>query len=351
MDVADASDAADTLDVMDVDAGPDPRDVLVDALTDTVWSGTAMRGGREREIEMRFRPDSFEWSEYENPYGPGQWRTLRFLQIGSDGASVDSTILSPTGWPTHPRNGAEEEWTFAVSGDAPNRVLSITGTVGTETFDEGALDAPRGFTAVVSSYSSGGLVDDAFCSSGLAGFNYDTLFTFARGGLISELLNTDMVIGAPNIRWSEPEGSNDFAVTDVPGFSDNGGTEMSEQQHFLVWYRGVIEHPGGVFGVRERDDVVEDLLWVLLGDDVGASREQDLFLEVHGYAWPDATSDEPSATFPAGDLLVEAMVIRCSVAISDVDVEYAVDRGPWGILSDAQVRPVTDGMIPAAFPE
>src|SRR5690606_6594648 len=131
------------------------------------------------------------------------------------------------------------------------------------------------------------------CDSGLNGFDYPTLFAFARGDS-PDIVATDVVAGAHLRTWTDPSNNNQFSVNDVDGFDRLGGTELSDTFNFFVTYSGALSHPGGPLSRRELDDSVEDAVWTFLGDDAGAGGEADLFLEVHGFAWPDATSDEPS---------------------------------------------------------
>ena len=101
-----------------VDA-PDVRRQLLDALGSSVWSGLQTRTEDvdlvERGYELRFEAGSLEWAEIRNPFGPNRLRTLRSFSVQGDGRTIDSIILSPAGWPPHPRNGARESWTLDIS--------------------------------------------------------------------------------------------------------------------------------------------------------------------------------------------------------------------------------------------
>ena len=99
--------------------------------------------------------------------------------------------------------------------------------------------------------------------------------------------------------------------------------------------------------MREGNDVVEDAVWVFLGDKAGNGGEQDIFLEVQGFAWPDASPDEPDADFGPGDLPIEAIVVRCTEAIKNVDVEIQLPGNQWSLVGNVQSTPPID---PKLFP-
>jgi hypothetical protein len=225
----------------------------------------------------------------------------------------------------------------------------------TEEFTEGPWPVPDdGLTATVHVFAVGGAVDQAFCDSGLNGFDYPTfdyptLLAFARGDS-PDIVATDVVAGAHLLTWTDPSNNNQFSVNDVDGFDRLGGTVLSDTYNFFVTYTGMVAHPGGSLAMRELDDSVEDAVWVFLGDKAGVGGEADLFLEVQGFAWPDATADEPAADLPAGDLPIEAILVRCTEAITDVDVELRTGADPWLLVGDAASTPViTPQLFPPVF--
>lgn len=318
---------------------------LLGALNGTVWHGEATRGGKTRAYELRFDSDSLLWSELQNPFGPARVREMRAFKVDADGKTAHSTVIQPPGWPVHPENGRKDDWTIEVIDGDPRTLRTVRDGV-TEEFSEGSWPAPTdGLTAIVRVFKVGGLVDQAFCDSGAGGFEYPTLFSFARG-MSEEIVATDFVAGAKLLTWTDPTNNNQFSINDVDGFDRLGGTELSDTFNFFVTYTGTIQHPGGSVAMREGDDSVEDAVWAFLGDKAGKGGENDLFLEVQGFAWPDATSDEPEANFPAGDLAIEAIVVRCTEAIKDVDVELGLNN-QWSLVGDAPTTPIID---PVLFP-
>ncbi len=96
--------------------------------------------------------------------------------------------------------------------------------------------------------------------------------------------------------------------------------------------------------MREADDSVEDGLWVWVGDDVGGGFE-DLFLEVHGLAFPDATDDSPRRSFPAGTVPVEIIVVRCDDPLEPVDLQVSFADGPWRALAAPDSTPDLDAAL------
>jgi MYXO-CTERM domain-containing protein len=329
----------------DPTTGGSQAGALLTALNGTVWHGEATRGGTTRGYELRFDSDSLLWSELQNPFGPARVREMRAFKVEADGKTAHSTVIQPPGWPVHPDNGRKDDWTIEVI-DGDPRVLRTVRDGATEEFVEGTWPAPvDGLTAVVRVFKVGGLVDQAFCDSGLNGFEYPTLFGFARG-MSDEIVATDFVAGAKLLTWTDPSNNNQFSINDIDGFDRLGGTELSDTFNFFVTYFGTIDHPGGAVAMREGDDSVEDAVWTFLGDKAGKGGEADLFLEVQGFAWPDATKDEPSANFPAGDLPIEAIVVRCTEAIKDVDVELRLNN-QWSLVGDAPSKPLID---PKLFP-
>ena len=312
---------------------------LLEALSGTVWSGEATRDGKTRAYELRFDTDSLLWSELRNPFGPSRLREMRAMKVDPDGQSVHTTVIQPPGWEVHPENGREDDWTVEVV-DGDPRTLRTTRNGQVEEFTEGPWPVPTdGLTATVRVFKVGGAVDEAFCDSGASGFDYITAFNFARG-MSDEIVATDVVAGAKLRTWTDPSQNNQYSVNDVDGFNQLGGTTLTDTFNFFVTYTGTVTHPGGDLAMREANDAVEDAVWVFLGDAAGTGQEMDLFLEVQGFAWPDETSDEPSASFPAGDVPIEAILVRCTEAISDVDVQIQVPPSDWQIVGDAPTVPV-----------
>jgi hypothetical protein len=258
-------------------------------------------------------------------------------------------VIQPQGWEVHPENGRKDDWTIEVL-DGDPRILRTTRNGVVEEFVEGPWPAPdTGLTATVRVFKVGGAVDKAFCDSGLGGFDYPTLLAFARGNS-PDIVASDVVAGAHLVTWSDPTNNNQFSVSDVDGFDRFGGTELSDTYNFFVTYTGTIAHPGGALSMRELDDSVEDAVWVFLGDKAGVGSKNDLFLEVHGFVWADATPDAPSTQLPAGDVPIEVIVVRCTEKIKDVDVEIRSGAGPWELVGDVDSTPViTPQLFPPVF--
>jgi len=334
----------------DPSTGDDPTgsqaNVLLEQLNGSVWSGEQTRDGLTRGYELRFDSDSLLWSELRNPYGPSRVREMRAFQVEADGKTAHSTVIMPPGWPVHPENGRMDDWEIELIDGDPRR-LRTTRDGAVEEFVEGEWPAPTdGLTAIVRVFKVGGVIDQAFCDSGLNGFDYPALFAFARGDS-DEIVATDYVAGAHLLTWTDPSKNNQFSINDVDGFDRLGGTELSDSFNFFVTYTGTIKHPGGPLTMREGDDSVEDAVWVFLGDQAGKGGEDQLFLEVQGFAWPDATPDAPAGNYPAGDLAIEAIVVRCTEAIKDVDVEIQLPNSQWQLVGDAPSTPPID---PELFP-
>ncbi|RMG98969.1 MAG: hypothetical protein D6705_04460 [Deltaproteobacteria bacterium] len=232
----------------------------------------------------------------------------------------------------------------------PPRTLRVTRDGVTEVFDEGPFPPPAsGMTAVVRVFASGGAVDDAFCNSAGNGFDYKAIFDFANGKS-DEIVAEDVVAGVEFLPWTDPTMNNQFSVTDLDGFDRYGGTDLSDTFNFVVTYLGTLDHPGGTLSMREADDAVEDALWVFLGDAVGSDNPADLFLEVHGFIWPDATPDEPTTTLPAGGVAVQAIAIRCTEPIQDVDPEVWFEGTGWLPFDAATWTPALDeSLFPPAL--
>ncbi|MBL9106866.1 MAG: hypothetical protein JNL82_38480 [Myxococcales bacterium] len=335
----DTTDASSTTDP--TTGGGNMAGELLDALGGSVWSGEATRDGKTRVYELRFDTDSLLWSELRNPFGPSRLREMRAMQVDADGMSVHTTVIQPPGWEVHPDNGREDDWTVEVIDGSP-RTLRTTRDGAVEEFTEGPWPAPTaGLTATVRVFKVGGAVDEAFCDSGPNGFEYITLFDFARGDH-PDIVATDVVAGAEILTWTDPSQNNQFSISDVPGFDRHGGTVLSDTFNFFVTYTGTLTHPGGEIGMREANDSVEDAVWVFLGDKAGSGYDMDLFLEVQGFAWPDETSDEPSADFPAGDVPIEAILVRCTENISNVDLQARIAPNDWMLVGDVASKPVVN---------
>ncbi len=349
------------------DAGPDLRRELLDALGTSVWSATLERSEgaalRTRAYEMRFDASTLEWAEIRNPWGPARQRILRSFNIDRDGLTVNSIVMIPSGWETPPTlNGDRDTWTFEVMEGTP-RTLRITnmesGVV--EVFEEGAYAAPvTGLTAEVRVFGGTGAIHAAFCGATTTSFERRPIWEFARGRSITVDVGHDVVAGVGMNVWNDSSrGANDFGITDVSGFDMLGGTELSDTFNFVVRYTGTITHPGGELWMREGDDernrytpdAVEDALWVFIGDGVGGGTQ---FLEVHGYAAADATDDEVGMTFPAGDIPIEIIMVRCAMPFDDGggifgsglrDMAAMISSsasGPWELISMGGTAPDLD---------
>jgi len=326
-----------------------PAAKLLEDLGDSVWSGMQLRAGKNRAIELQFRASTLEWGEIRNPYGPARFRTYRSFVVDADGKTVDSTILTPSGWPTHPDNGKKETWTFEIVAGSP-RKLRITQGTKVETFTEGAWPKPTsGLTAFVNVFSATGKINDAFCGTGVfSSIDRAALWEFARGKSTEKPTGSDFMAGAKLNTWQDLSSGDNFAVTDVPGFRDLGGTELTDQANFIVRYLGKIKHPGGTFRMRELDDDVKDAVWAFIGGKAGVSLNViDLFLEVHGKAAADSTPDEPSTTLSAGDVPIEVFVLRCNTKIQNVDVQIGLGSGAFQLVGSAPSIPeITDAIFP-----
>lgn len=354
-DTADAE--LDAVDTGAADTRPDvvlpetgsPAAKLLEDLGDSVWSAMQMRGGKNRAIELQFRASTLEWGELQNPYGPARLRTYRSFVVDADGKGVDSTILTPSGWPTHPDNGKKEAWTFEIVAGSP-RKLRITQGTRVETFNEGAWPKPTsGLTASVNVFSATGKINDAFCGTGVfSSIDRAAIWEFARGKSTEKPTGSDFMAGARLNRWQDLTSGDNFAVTDVPGFRDLGGTALSDQANFVVRYFGRIKHTGGTFRMRELDDDVKDAVWAFIGSKAGVSLNViDLFLEVHGKAAADSTADEPSTSLSAGDVPIEIFVLRCAAKIQTIDVQIGLGSGAYQLVGSTPSTPeITDAIFP-----
>lgn len=348
---ADMGPSLDAFVTPDLPPGSAERQATLAALDGSVWQGMQTRAGKQRAFELRFNSKSLLWAEIQNPYGPARRRELRFFNIDDDGKTAHTTIITPSDWPDPDKqNGRKDDFTIEVIYGSPRKlkVTKLNAPISYEEFTEGEWPKPTsGLTATARVFTSGGTVDKAFCTSGASGFTYGPVFDFARGKSAQPSLGQDLVGGAKLLKWRDGTGQNRFAVSDVPNFSDLGGTALSDQANFLVHYQGVVRHPGGAFQVREQNDVVEDAIWVFIGNNVGTGT---FFLEVHGFVFPDGTSDEPSTNLPAGDIPIEIIVARCAKQISDVDAEIRMGGGSYQLIGNAPTTPaVTDALFPPAL--
>lgn len=326
---------------------------LINALGKSTWRGTHDRGGRERSVEMRFDAGSLLWAEIVNPFGPSRKRTMRTMNVEADAKTVHTTVITPAGWPVGPDNGKKEDWTLELRAGTPRTLVATRGGV-VEEYEEGAFAPPEsGLTAVVRVFDPGGAMDNAFCNANtFSSPDRGVIWAFARGESAEAATATDVVAGAPLLSWADRSGGNNFAITDVPGFDLAGGTELDDQFNFVVLYLGTVSHPGGPFEMRERDDDILDALWAFVGDGVGSSNLNDLFLEVHGHVPADATDDEPAANFAAQDLPIEAMILRCDGQIDGqaVDLEANLNNGGFRLVGEQPTKPlVNDTLFPPAL--
>lgn len=283
----------------------DPVQELAAALEGTVWHGHAEIDGVERMLEHHFRGTTR--TQVVNPFGPSS----HHADVALDPEAVELF------------NGL--------------LFLEIDGQ--RIEFEAGPAPIPtEGFTANARVFEPGGAVDEAFCDSGIWGFDYDVLLPFARGVGSEAPLAHDVVAGAPLTEWADP-GDNRFAVADVPGFDRDGGTELDDRYNFVVTYRGTLDHPGGTLQFREADDDVEDGIWVFLGEHAGTGTADDAHLAVNGFYWFDGTEAEPTADLPAGPVEIEVIVMRCTETITPVTLEYAINGSIWRTLDRLDVRP------------
>ena len=313
---------------------------LIHAIGDTTWHARADLGEGERVYELSFDPASRLVAEIRNPWGPGRLRTLR--SFTPTAAGLETIVTTPAGWEPND-DGSTEIWDVSIEGAQ----LVVVRNGVTATFDPGPEPAPTsGLTAIARAFESDGLVDEAFCISGAGGFDYQTLFDFARGGLNGELVAEEIVGGAQLDGWYPTGG--DFALADLPDFDRDGGTAVYAPENWMVRYTGTFQHPGGQLNVRERNDSVEDGIWVWLDDNVGA-QTNGLALEVHGFLWPDATPDVGGGSYPAGDVPVEVLVVRCGAPIEDVELEVSVGAG-WISAGDVPATlEISETMFPSTF--
>jgi MYXO-CTERM domain-containing protein len=324
--------------------------VLIESLGKSVWSSMQTRNGKQRAVELRFDAPSLFWAEIVNPFGPARQRTMRTMNIEADGATVHTTVITPPGWPVTPDNGKKEDFTLTVIDGSP-RKLEIATANGTEQYDELPWPAPSGgLTAILRVFPPGGPMAGAFCEKGsLNGPDRDIIWAFARGESSEEPTGVDVVAGVELDAWIDATGQNQFAVTNVPGFDQLGGTDLSDQFNFVVLYTGTLTHPGGNLSMRELDDDVKDGVWAFVGPSVGSSNLNDVFLEVHGHAPADLTVDAPTTFLAPGDVPVEVMILRCSEQLQDIDVEVDTGGG-WMLVGDHPSKPrIDDVLFPPAL--
>jgi len=349
-----------TMDPMMMDMGTDPsmtpKQVLASALGTSAWNGMQQRSGKMRAIELRFNAASLLWAEVRNPFGPARRRELRVFSIDDDGSTLRSTITqAPDGMDPARPLGKQEVWKVALATGTPRtlQLVNMDNPGVTETYTEGAWPAPTdGLTATVRVFSSTGAAYDAYCGkSSVSAPDYGPLFEFARGRSAQAPLGTDLMAGAKLLRWRDASGANRFAVTDVPSFSDLGGTTLTDQFNFFVQYQGIVNHPGGAFQMREQDDDVTDGLWVFIQDKVGSTNTNDLFLEVHNLTFvPDKTPDAPSSNLAAGPVPIEIIVVRCAQQVRNMDIELKLGSGAYQLVGNAPTTStINDTLFPPAL--
>lgn len=349
--------AAPTMMEMMPDPMQTPKQALTSALKDSVWSGTQMRAGKGRAIELRFRTSDLFWAETRNPFGPARRRELRVFSIDEDGSTVRSTITQTPDGPDVARPlGKQETWKVEIVAGTPRKLKlsNVDAPSVVEEYTEGAWPAPTtGLTATVRVFSSSGAAYKAFCGKSVLFDSPDhaTIFDTARGRSSETLLGVDLMAGAKLLRWRDASGANRFAVTDVPNFSDLGGTLLSDQANFFVHYQGTINHPGGAFQIRENDDEVADGIWAFAtAAQVGSKNTNDLFLEVHSLATADLTADAPSKTLAAGPVEIEIIVLRCAQQIKDIDIELKLNGGAYQLVGNVSSNPtINDTLFPPAL--
>jgi len=315
-------------------------DALRSALGDTTWHADRVVDAHLRPIQRDFAAASGLWVEDVAPWGTGRAREMRAMVFGDDGVPVTTTVTTPEEWPVSPQEGQTDTWRFVVGDDALDLTL---GSVA-ETYERGVVPTPtQGLTADARAFEPGSAADQAFCEAGPLGIDHATLFDLARGAQGDLVVGQDRVAGVSASPWGR---SAEEAVADHPGFA---ATALDAATHYAVRYVGTIAYPGGMLALREADDSVEDGLWVWVGDDVGGGFK-DLFLEVHGLAFPDATDDSPRRNFPAGPGPVEIIVVRCDDPLEPVDLQVSFADGPWRALAAPDSTPDVDAaLFPPSF--
>ncbi len=320
---------------------------LLAALGDTTWHGSGTRNGKARALELRFRGSSLQWAEIVNPYGPSRRRELRSFIIEDDAKTIVATANTPLSWKDRTDATGPKSYAVKLKPGSP-RTLEVTRDGTTEVFTEGEFPKPAGgLTARVRAFPAGA-IEDAFCKAG-SGFDYPTFLNFARGKSGTALAE-DIVAGAKLNAWVDSSGLNRFSVTDVDGFKNAGGTDLSDNFNFFVQYTGFINHPGGDFTMRERDDSVEDGVWAFLGPKVGSVNTNDIFLEVHGFPFADKTEDTPDTAMAKGKVPIEIIVARCAKPIENIHVEIAFHFVDFQLVSTVSSEPlVNDTLFPPAL--
>ena len=330
-----------------------PRAELIKALDGTVWHGDQTRSENGKSLTRQFQleiqaVDGFI-GEIKNPWGPGRARTMYGVVFGEDGKAIDATVISPPGWEIPPDNGRQYALEAEVVAGTP-RTLKLWRDGALEEYSEGALPEPTdGLLATAMGFPANSSVDKGFCNRSWTdtSIDYTAVLDFVRGRGGVAPTWSDYVAGAKVAPWVDISGGNNFAISNVHGFDLHGGTTRTDQFNFVVRYQGYVDHPGASLWMRERDDVVEDGLWVFLDNNIGSSNPGNLFLEVHGLVYADKTADEVSASFAAGLIPIEVILIRCDQTIKPVHVEVGLGAKNWQTMDTAPTAPE---LFPSLFP-
>lgn len=337
-------------DAGELDAGPDMRRQLLDALDGTVWSGILARdeGGRlvSRAYEMRFDSRDLRWAEIRNPYGPARQRILRSFNPRADGRTVESTIMIPMGWETpEPLRGRRETWEIEIVEGSPRVLVLRNVTTGIEEeLREGPWPAPTGgLTAEVRVFGSSGPTYDAYCGAGFGTWERQPLYDFARGTSLEAPLRRDVVAGARIREWSDGIGT--FAVTDIDGFDQLGGTLLSDQGNFIVRYTGSVRHSGHL-SIREQDDAYTRMAaWVFTGAAAGRGGIGEHDWEIFHFIGNDDEVVSVPGLLGSGDLEVEVIVVWCTGAGAEpftLQASLVSASGPWRLFGDLPSTPVVN---------
>jgi hypothetical protein len=353
----------------DVDAGRDFIDFL-DLLDGTVWHGFAERAGVTRGFEMQFVGGAEPmWGEIRNPYGPARQRIRRYIRpavLGCDSptrCTIQTTVVIPdASWETPPElRGEIEEWTLEIIEGDPRELAVYDPDTGVEDLlEEGEWTAPAlGLTAEFRVYQGGdgNPISDAFCTSG-GDLDRAAVWEFARGLSNEPTIQYDIAAGIPLDYWEDVD--NKFGIRDVHGFGIDwyGGSERTDQFFFTVRYTGMISHPGGnirmmesdSFDPTDPDDDFEDAIFSFINFGVGSTLESDLFLEVHGFAWADATPDVPVRNISAGGVPVEIIVLRCDMRFGSrgLGVALSLNDAPFNYFTTG--HPIVPEIDDTLFP-
>jgi MYXO-CTERM domain-containing protein len=322
----------------DTGGGSSDADELIAALGKSEWNALQTRDGKERAIEYHFDAGRKLWAEVRNPYGPARKSETRKFVVDPDGRTVTTVLVDPD-------TGDADTWTLEVQDGSP-RTLRVEQGDDVEFFEEGRWPEPsRGLTAEVRVFAAEGAVADAFCTSRFNPFDWPTIFDYARGKSDEPVLDTDRVAGAPLLTWHDV--GDQFAVSDVDGFDFGtlGGSLLSDQNNFFVWYRGTLHHPGGTIQMREADDSVDDGIIALLGSDVGTSDPYAHMFFVHGFLSND--DEVETWNLKAGDIPIEIIMIRCNADFTDVDVQMSLAGRPFFLIGDQPTSPlITEELFP-----